>query len=268
MRKDSRGKTCVISPSGLGQPAHRQPRPPIPQANQWHARPAASTISTRGMLKQVPNLLTASRLALAGVFFGILSRYQYAIKPEALLHAAFIVYLIALITDFFDGYLARRWQAASAFGRITDPFVDKVLVLGSFIFFAGKNFVIPESDPSMIPDNVKTITGIAPWMVVLILARELLVTTFRGVAESSGQDFGAAFTGKLKMTLQSITILVILTYVNFRGYLQNHGWGYPAQVTRDVFIWATIVVTIYSGLAYARRAGALFTNKIGPDQYQ
>lgn len=223
------------------------------------------------MLKQVPNLLTASRLVLAGVFFGLLSRYQYVpeptkiYRPEALLHAAFVVYLVALITDFFDGYLARRWQAASLFGRITDPFVDKVLVLGSFIFFAGKNFVIPEPDLGDIPNNVKTITGIAPWMVVLILARELLVTTFRGVAEASGQDFGAAFTGKLKMTLQSITILVILTYVNFRGYLQAHGWENPTRIIRDIFIWATVAITVYSGLAYARRAGALFSSQNDSD---
>ena len=218
------------------------------------------------MLKHVPNLLTASRLVLAAVFFAFLSRYQYELRPEALLHAAFAVYLVALITDFFDGYLARRWKAASLFGRITDPFVDKVLVLGSFIFFAGKNFVIPEADLGVVPDNVKTITGIAPWMVVLILARELLVTTFRGVAESSGQNFGAAFTGKLKMTLQSITILVILTYVNFRGWLQVHHWDSPAQITRDVFIWATLIVTVYSGLAYARRAGALFSHRSESDQ--
>jgi CDP-diacylglycerol--glycerol-3-phosphate 3-phosphatidyltransferase len=218
------------------------------------------------MLKHVPNLLTASRLVLAAVFFAFLSRYQYARQPEALLHAAFVVYLFALITDFFDGYLARRWKAASMFGRITDPFVDKVLVLGSFIFFAGKNFVIPEPELGAVPDNVKTITGIVPWMVVLILARELLVTTFRGVAESSGQNFGAAFTGKLKMTLQSITILVILTYVNFRGWLQTHGWDSPALITRDVFIWATLIVTLYSGMAYARRAGALFGHRSESDQ--
>ncbi len=220
----------------------------------------------RGMHKNVPNLLTASRLVLAGVFFAFLSRYQYARKPEAMLHAAFVVYLIALVTDFLDGYLARRWQAASLFGRITDPFVDKVLVLGSFIFFAGKNFVIPEPEFGAVPDNVKTITGIAPWMVVLILARELLVTTFRGVAEAGGRDFGAAFTGKLKMTLQSLTILVILAYVNFRGWLLAHEWEFPAQIIRDICICATLLVTIYSGLAYARRAADLFGHRRDADQ--
>ncbi len=218
------------------------------------------------MFKHVPNLLTASRLVLAAVFFTFLSRYQYARRPEAMLHAAFVVYLIALVTDFLDGYLARRWRAASMFGRITDPFVDKVLVLGSFIFFAGKNFVIPEPELGAVPDNVKTITGIAPWMVVLILARELLVTTFRGVAESSGRNFGAAFAGKLKMTLQSITILVILTYVNFRGWLMAHGWEFLAQIIRDICIWATLVVTVYTGLAYTKKAAQLFGRHSEPEQ--
>src|ERR1700686_2868248 len=113
----------------------------------------------------------------------MLSYYQFAMgRPGDVLwlNVAFFVYLIALITDFLDGYLARKWKVEGAFGRIVDPFVDKVLVLGSFIFFAGKNFTIPMTNPTEIPQNVKTITGVVPWMVVVILARELLVTTLRG----------------------------------------------------------------------------------------
>ena len=103
-----------------------------------------------------------------------------------------------------------------AFRRVVDPFVDKVLVIGSFIFFAGKNFIIPVVPP--VPQGkyiVYTITGVVPWMVVVILARELLVTSFRGLGEGSGQNFGAAFSGKVKMVVQSITILVVLVYVNY-----------------------------------------------------
>ena len=217
------------------------------------------------MTRHVPNLLTFSRLILAAVFFAILSRYQYEKRGDPLLlNIAFTVYLVALITDFFDGYLARRWQADSTFGRITDPFVDKVLVLGSFIFFAGKNFVVPEHDLGSVPNNVTTITGVAPWMVVLILARELLVTTFRGMSESAGKDFGANLSGKLKMTLQSVTILVILTFVNFRSWLQRHDLDAIGTVVRDIFIYATVIVTVYSGLVYVKRAATLFTQK--PDE--
>lgn len=112
------------------------------------------------MFRNIPNALTASRLLLAGVFFAMLASYQNQGTPEphpdvVWLNSALFIYLIALVTDFLDGYLARRWKVEGVFGRVVDPFVDKVLVLGSFIFFAGKNFT--------------PITGVVPWMVVVIL---------------------------------------------------------------------------------------------------
>jgi CDP-diacylglycerol---glycerol-3-phosphate 3-phosphatidyltransferase len=214
------------------------------------------------MFRHVPNGLTALRLILAAVFFGMLSFFQYDVSGKhgdpKWLNFAFVVYLIALFTDFLDGYLARRWKVEGAFGRIVDPFVDKVLVLGSFIFFAGKNFTIPSHNPFDVPQNVKTITGVTPWMVVVILARELLVTSLRGSSESGGQDFGAALSGKLKMAMQSLTILVILIYVNYLPWLQYEGYDQPASVFRGVCIWATIAVTVVSGLLYVQRAISLY----------
>lgn len=220
------------------------------------------------MFRHVPNSLTTARLVLAAVFFAMLSYYQHE-QPgrhgSALwLNIALAVYLVAVITDFFDGYLARRWKVEGAFGRVVDPFVDKVLVLGSFIFFAGKNFTIPFQDITAIPTNVKTITGVAPWMVVLILGRELLVTSLRGLSESAGQSFGAAFSGKLKMFFQSVTIFVILTFVNYNGWLERHGRDLPVYATyfRDFCIWATLAVTIASGWIYVQRAIALYRRSI------
>jgi CDP-diacylglycerol---glycerol-3-phosphate 3-phosphatidyltransferase len=215
------------------------------------------------MFRHVPNALTGLRLLLAAVFFAMLAWYQYEGRGDpSFLNIAFLIYVIALITDFLDGYLARRWRVEGAFGRVVDPFVDKVLVLGSFIIFAGKNFIIPESveHPAANPMVVKTITGVAPFMVVILLARELLITTLRGVCESSGQSFGAAFSGKVKMVLQSITILVILVYVNYRPGLLSYGYELPARIFRDVFIWLTIAVTVLSGLGYVRRATVLYRN--------
>lgn len=212
------------------------------------------------MFRHVPNALTGARLLLSGVFFAMLAVYQYEGRGDPwYLNTAFIIYCIALFTDFLDGYLARKWKVEGAFGRVVDPFVDKVLVLGSFIFFAGKNFIIPET---VLPDQpamvVKTLTGVAPGMVVIVLARELLVTTFRGVGEAGGQPFGAAFSGKLKMVLQSITILVILVYVNYYGWIRDSRYERWATWFRDVCIWVTIVITVYSGLDYVRRAVAMF----------
>src|SRR3954471_3946447 len=142
------------------------------------------------MFQHVPNALTGARLVLAGVFFSMLAYFQYEGRGDPwFLNVAFVIYVIALVTDFLDGYLARKWKVEGAFGRVVDPFVDKVLVLGSFIFFAGKNFIIPAVNPNETPSNVLTITGIVPWMVVLILGRELLVTSLRGVAEAAGIKF-------------------------------------------------------------------------------
>jgi CDP-diacylglycerol--glycerol-3-phosphate 3-phosphatidyltransferase len=214
------------------------------------------------MFRHIPNILTGSRLVLAAVFFAMLADYQQPVSPSAgqslWLNIAFVVYLIALITDFLDGYLARKWNAEGAFGRIVDPFVDKVLVLGSFVFFAGRNFTVPSYNPADIPTNVTTITGISPWMVVVIIARELLVTSLRGASEQSGQNFAAALSGKLKMVAQSITILAVLLYVNYLQWLQDHHWDTPAVIVRNICIWATLTITVFSGLLYVRRAVGLY----------
>jgi CDP-diacylglycerol--glycerol-3-phosphate 3-phosphatidyltransferase len=213
------------------------------------------------MFRHVPNALTGSRLLLAAVFFVMLGYYQYEGRGDpTLLNVAFVIYCVALFTDFLDGYLARRWRVEGAFGRVVDPFVDKILVLGSFIFFAGKNFIIPDTGPhgSESLGVVRTITGVAPGMVVVILARELLVTSLRGMTEGTGQAFGAAFSGKLKMVFQSVTILVIIVYVNYRGWLQHHHYEGYARTLRDLCIWVTIAITVFSGLFYVRRAVAVY----------
>src|SRR5687767_2131459 len=104
------------------------------------------------MFRHVPNALTASRLLLALGFFTLLALYQYKGRGDPWrLNIAFVIYVIALVTDFLDGYLARKWKVEGAFGRIVDPFVDKILVLGTFIFFAGENFIIPDTaDASVV----------------------------------------------------------------------------------------------------------------------
>lgn len=211
--------------------------------------------------RQIPNLITTARLILAIVFFGLLSWYQYEGRGHSsLLTIGFFVCLIAISTDYVDGYLARLWKVESGFGRVVDPFVDKILVLGSFIFFAGKNFIIPSE---VIDGQIRvahTITGVTPAMVVVILGRELLVTSLRGLMEASGQSFGADKWGKYKMVLQSVTILVIVTYVYFRGLVQLHApeslntYELYARSFRDVCIWLTLAVTVVSAWGYVSRS--------------
>jgi phosphatidylglycerophosphate synthase len=213
------------------------------------------------MFRHVPNLITGSRLVLAAGFFVLLGLYQYQGRGHpGLLVGAFVIFVAALISDYLDGYLARKWKVEGAFGRVVDPFADKILVLGSFIFFAGKNFIIPESieHAGAHPMVVKTITGVAPGMVIVLLARELLVTSLRGISEAAGQNFGAVWAGKFKMGFQSGTILVILIYVTFRPWLMKQDYELVARIVRDVGIWGTVLITLYSGLAYISRAVTLF----------
>lgn len=205
------------------------------------------------MFRHVPNALTGLRLVLATIFFVMLSYYQYEGRGyPTFLNIALAIYVIAVFTDFLDGYLARRWKVEGRFGRIVDPFVDKILVLGSFAFFAGKNFIIPDTTPHVFV--VKTITGVAPWVVVVLLGRELLVTSLRGLSESGGRQFGAVFVGKFKMGVQAATILVILLYVNYRPDLIRGGYEPPMRYFRDFCIWVTVIVTVWSGLIYIRKA--------------
>ncbi len=87
--------------------------------------------------RQVPNILTVLRLVLAAVFFIVLNQYRYdSGRSESLLLTAGVIFILAALTDAADGYLARRWHVESTFGRIMDPFCDKVLVIGAFIYLS------------------------------------------------------------------------------------------------------------------------------------
>ena len=210
-----------------------------------------------GAWRHVPNLITVSRLLLSVAFFVMLAHASSELEtgPSIYLHVATIVYLVAALTDWLDGYLARKWHATSVFGRVVDPFVDKVLVLGAFAYFAGPSFT------TVRLGQVETLTGVSPTIVLVLLAREFLVTTLRGVAEGSGTDYGAAWSGKVKMVVQCFTIFIVLAYVNYRPELGRMGYEPGARVFRDVCVWATLLVTVVSAWTYLRRSVDLARGK-------
>jgi phosphatidylglycerophosphate synthase len=192
----------------------------------------------------VPNTLTVLRLALAAAFFAALNVYRYPDQGVVTANLAVVLFIAAAVTDALDGYLARRWEAVSTFGRIMDPFCDKVLILGAFIYLAGPRFVVPEWIER--GDFFTMASGVYPWMVVVILARELLVTGIRGVVESHGISFGSMWSGKAKMILQSISIPILLVIVvNLRP--SETLW---ARIVCHVLVYTTLVVTIWSGFPY------------------
>ena len=197
------------------------------------------------MYRQLPNQLTILRLVLAGVFFLVINQYRYPGGTDAgwWLGIAIVVFILAVLTDLFDGYLARRWHVESRFGRIMDPFCDKVLIIGAFIYLAGPRFVIAHAVEQ--GQLFTMVSGVYPWMVAVMLARELLVTGIRGEMESTGTQYGASIFGKLKMLLQSIGVPVILWIVWLDPQTPGReAWG----VVRDVLVYTIVVVTVLSGL--------------------
>ena len=211
---------------------------------------------------RLPNQLTVARIALAGAFFTLLGLYELPTPTQPhtsgrwLLNIAFVVYLIAGVTDVLDGYLARKWNIVSAFGRIADPFVDKVLVVGAFAMLAGSNFALPpEAHAQRIAPGWATghmASAVQAWMVVVILCREFLISAMRGYSESQGVKFPATSAGKIKMFVQSAAICTALYQM---ANLPEAPW---AIYTRTILVWLAVAITALSGLAYVGKARRVF----------
>lgn len=204
--------------------------------------------------KDIPNFLTMLRLVLAAGFFVILAYYKFDHDRYMLLLPAIGLFIAAAITDAMDGYYARKWDVESKFGRIMDPFCDKVLVLGALCFLAGPGFGVYDwvSDDGLAKLTSTQVSGFYPWMLVVVLSRELLVTGIRGELEGSGHKFGANLWGKLKMVLQSAVVPFVLLVV----YLMDSEFQFADKLAmpRDVLVYATVVVTVLSGLPYLTSA--------------
>ncbi len=194
----------------------------------------AKSNHTMATVFNVPNQLTILRLVLAVVMFGFLAWEFYL--------TSMILFLVAAGTDWLDGWYARKYGQVTTLGRILDPFADKVIVCGAFIFLAAV--------PAMAADPF----GVKAWMVVVIIARELLVTALRSFLEEQGGDFSAKMAGKLKMLLQCIAAAVALFYLSYPTTVVE---GTPVVGAPEWCrwllggsVWAAVLLTIYSGLMY------------------
>jgi CDP-diacylglycerol--glycerol-3-phosphate 3-phosphatidyltransferase len=183
--------------------------------------------SGRAVLFNLPNQLTGMRFLLSFVLF-------YLISQELWL-ASLLVFIFAAFTDWLDGHLARTQNMQSSLGRNLDPLVDKVLICGTFIF--------------LIP--IGTTEGwLPPWMVTVVVARELLITGLRNFIEKKGVSFGADFLGKAKMILQCAALISI--FIN----LMNLEWINPTFgfYARAALIYGMLAATLFSGLQYLIKA--------------
>jgi len=143
------------------------------------------------------------------------------------LFSAVICFLIAASTDWIDGWWARRFQQITKLGRILDPFVDKIIISGAMIALCA----IPNS-------------AIAPWMATLVVGRELLVTSLRGLIEGKGGDFSAKQLGKWKMVAQCAAVVSVLIELQLAT---APSWLHWTSVS---FVWLAILLTVLSGLEY------------------
>ncbi len=175
-------------------------------------------------LFNVPNQLTSLRLLLSIVLFVLIGLGYY--------QTSLVLFIIAASTDWLDGYWARKYGQVTSLGRILDPFVDKIIICGTFIYLVA----IPES-------------GVRAWMATVIVGRELLVTALRSYLEGEGADFSANMAGKLKMLLQCIAAGVVLYALSVEG--EQPEW---LQWTVSVSVWAAVLLTLYSGVAYIQKA--------------
>lgn len=193
---------------------------------------SASTPETSKKAEQslnVPNAITFARLILSFVLFGLMQFGQAWLWCAGL-------FVFAVATDVLDGYIARKYQLITQLGRILDPFVDKFITAGTFLFL----LPFPQS-------------GVNPWMVVIVLGREMLVTSLRGFLETQGADFSASASGKLKMFLQCVAATVALLSMDphFASW-SIAGVSFP--LIRDVLLWLMVAVTTWSGYDYVQRA--------------
>ena len=167
----------------------------------------------------LPNKLTMMRVVLVPVFmiFAAVSHYGTADFHAAYMLIAGVIFAIASITDFLDGYLARKNHLVTDFGKFMDPLADKLLVVAAMLLFVEQH-------------------QMPAWALLLVVAREFAVTGLRLIAVDNGRVIAAAWSGKIKTASTMVAICLML--------LWNIAW-------LNTVCWVVIVVTtVYSGVEY------------------
>ncbi len=171
----------------------------------------------------LPNLLSLFRIAIIPVLVYLLT---FTDPFYALLAAA--LFLLASLTDYFDGYLARRHRTVSNLGKILDPLADKLMIVAALIMLAAMDRV---GEP-----------GVPGWLVVIIVARESGVTLLRGIALTEGIVMESEALGKYKLILQSIAVFSLLVHFPY--------WGIDFYVVGIYFLYLATVIALWSGVNY------------------
>ena len=193
---------------------------------------AAEPVGIGSQLGTLPNLLSLGRIALVPV----ISTLVYSSTPEARAVAGGL-FIVACITDFLDGWLARRHGITTVLGQFLDPLADKLMVSAVLIMMVGY--------------------GPAPrvpaWMVAVIVVRELAITGLRGIAVREGVVMAAQELGKYKMVFQMFAVTGLL--IHHRYAIPGTDWRIDFAAAGMLFMWVALVFSVWSGIDYAQRVG-------------
>jgi CDP-diacylglycerol---glycerol-3-phosphate 3-phosphatidyltransferase len=190
---------------------------------------AAVRRSLRQDALNVPNLLTAARIVLIPLVLVLLDRGG----PRDCFWAA-IVYALAAITDFFDGYIARKQGLVSVLGKFLDPLADKLFVMATLVWLVNMG-------------------RIETWVVVALLAREFGITGLRSIASSEGVVIAAGDDGKAKTALQMIGILCLILGYPYTLHLGFHDLGRVDLVhVGRALVYVSLVFSFTSGASYVQ----------------
>lgn len=169
------------------------------------------------MQMNLPNKLTMLRVILIPVFLLVLF-----LAPSPMnRYIAVVIFIVASLTDFLDGYLARKWNLVSNFGKFMDPLADKLLVMAALV--------------SMVQ-----LGDLPSWVVIVILAREFAITGFRTLAMEANIVMAASWWGKVKTTVQMLMIIVVLIELPVVG----------VSVLENILVGLAVFFTILSGVDY------------------
>lgn len=169
---------------------------------------------------------TANKLTMLRFVLALLFIVLFYMDGHAYQIAAFVVFVVASFTDFLDGYIARKYNQVTKFGKLTDPLADKILVFSALILFVEKGFIWG-------------------WLTIIILSRDLMMGIFRAVAASQNLVIAADFLGKVKTMLQMVSIVMIL-----------FGNSFQCKIIFDIgraLLLVAVVLTIASGINYLIR---------------
>src|SRR5437588_2980098 len=188
------------------------------------------------------NRITLSRLLLTVLFvIALNSSWPYGRTT------AVVMFLIAGLTDFVDGEIARRYGLITNFGKLMDPLVDKIMVAAAFI--------------SLVP-----LKAVPAWAATAVVARDFLITGLRLMASTKGRILPSESLGKQKTSWQIVTIIFFLALLSIaelhRANEMPTWWLRTWDQAGPVLVWITVALTIYSGFLYAWRHREL----ISPDQ--